>query len=67
MWKKEYLDLFNKINKSSLFPNSLTNDKIKKSKLDLISKDENKNIINTNINLAKSMPNKEINKLFQRP
>ena len=67
MWKKEYLDLFNKINKSSLFPNSLTSDKIKKSKLDLISKDENKNIINTNINLAKSMPTKEINKLFQRP
>ena len=67
MWKKEYLDLFNKINKTSLFPNSLTNDKNKNSKLDLISKDENKNIINTNINLNKSMPNKEIKQLFQRP
>ena len=67
MWKKEYLDLFNKINKTSLFPNSLTNDKNKNSKLDLISKDENKNIINTNINLTKSMPNKEIKQLFQRP
>ena len=67
MWKKEYLDLFNKINKTSLFPNSLTNDKNKNSKLDLISKDENKNIINTNVNLTKSMPNKEIKQLFQRP
>ena len=67
MWKKEYLDLFNKINKTSLFPNSLTNDKNKNSKLDLISKDENKNIINTNVNLNKSMPNKEIKQLFQRP
>ena len=67
MWKKEYLDLFNKINKTSLFPNSLTDDKNKNSKLDLISKDENKNIINTNINLNKSMPNKEIKQLFQRP
>ena len=67
MWKKEYLDLFNKINKTSLFPYSLTNDKNKNSKLDLISKDENKNIINTNINLNKSMPNKEIKQLFQRP
>ena len=67
MWKKEYLDLFNKINKTSLFQNSLTNDKNKNSKLDLISKDENKNIINTNINLNKSMPNKEIKQLFQRP
>ena len=67
MWKKEYLDLFNKINKTSLFPNSLTNDKNKNSKLDLISKDENKNIINTNVNLTKSMPNKEIRQLFQRP
>ena len=67
MWKKEYLDLFNKINKTSLFPNSLTNDKNKNSKLDLISKDEHKNIINTNINLNKSMPNKEIKQLFQRP
>ena len=67
MWKKEYLDLFNKINKTSLFPNSLTNDKNKNSKLDFISKDENKNIINTNINLNKSMPNKEIKQLFQRP
>ena len=67
MWKKEYLDLFNKINKTSLFPNSLTNNKNKNSKLDLISKDENKNIINTNINLNKSMPNKEIKQLFQRP
>ena len=67
MWKKEYLDLFNKINKTSLFPNSLTNDKNKNSKLDLIQKDENKNIINTNINLTKSMPNKEIKQLFQRP
>ena len=67
MWKKEYLDLFNKINQTSLFPNSLTNDKNKNSKLDLISKDENKNIINTNINLNKSMPNKEIKQLFQRP
>ena len=67
MWKKEYLDLFNKINKTSLFPNSLTNNKNKNSKLDLISKDENKNIINTNVNLNKSMPNKEIKQLFQRP
>ena len=67
MWKKEYLDLFNKINKTSLFPNSLTNNKNKNSKLDLISKDENKNIINTNVNLTKSMPNKEIKQLFQRP
>ena len=67
MWKKEYLDLFNKINKTSLFPNSLTNDKNKNSKLELISKDENKNIINTNVNLTKSMPNKEIKQLFQRP
>ena len=67
MWKKEYLDLFNKINQTSLFPNSLTNDKNKNSKLDLISKDENKKIINTNINLNKSMPNKEIKQLFQRP
>ena len=67
MWKKEYLDLFNKINKTTLFPNSLTNNKNKNSKLDLISKDENKNIINTNINLNKSMPNKEIKQLFQRP
>ena len=67
MWKKEYLDLFNKINKTSLFPNSLTNDKNKNSKLDLMPKDESENIINTNINLTKSMPNKEIKQLFQRP
>ena len=67
MWKKEYLDLFNKINKTSLFPNSLTNDKNKNSKLDIISKDENKNIINTNVNLTKSMPNKEIKKFIERP
>ena len=67
MWKKEYLDLFNKINKTSLFLNSLTSNKNKNSKLDLISKDENKNIINTNINLTKSMPNKEIKKFIERP
>ena len=67
MWKKEYLDLFNKINKNSLFPTLLTKEQIKNPKLNLISDVGNKNIINTNINLTKSMPNKEIKKFIERP
>ena len=69
MWKKEYLDLFNKINQSSLFPSLLTNDKIQNPKSHLLKKEneEEDNIINTNINTNKSMPNKEIKKLIQRP
>ena len=67
MWKKEYLDLFNKINKNSLFPTLLTKEQIKNPKLNLISDVGNKNIINTNINLTKLMPNKEIKKFIERP
>ena len=67
MWKKEYLDLFNKINKNSLFPTLLTKEQIKNPKLNLISDVGNKNIINTNINLTKSMPNKETKKFIERP
>ena len=67
MWKKEYLDLFNKINKNSLFPTLLTKEQIKNPKLNLISDVGNKNMINTNINLTKSMPNKEIKKFIERP
>ena len=32
MWKKDYIDLFKKINKNSLFPSLLTKDKIQNSK-----------------------------------
>ena len=32
MWKKEYMDLFNKINKNSLFPSLLTKDKLQNPK-----------------------------------
>ena len=68
MWKKEYLDLFNKINKSSLFPTSINED-LKSLKVNLIKRGdkeiENENIINTD--LIKSMPNKEIKQLIERP
>ena len=39
MWKKEYIDLFNKINKNSLFPSLLTKDKIQNPKSHILQKE----------------------------
>ena len=39
MWKKEYIDLFNKINKNSLFPSLLTKDKIQNPKSHFLQKE----------------------------
>ena len=68
MWKKEYLDLFNKINKSSLFPTPINED-LKTLKVNLIKRGDkeidNENIIRTD--LTKSLPNKEIKQLIERP
>ena len=75
MWKKEYLDLFNKINQSSLFPSLLTNDKIANPKSHLLKKEEKneeeeeekekEEKIKTD--LYKSNPNEEKNKEIKRP
>ena len=68
MWKKEYLDLFNKINKSSLFPSMFTKDEIQNPKSRFLKNRENENNnFNINMNLNKSMPNKEIKKIIERP
>ena len=78
MWKKEYLDLFNKINQSSLFPSLLSNDKLKNPKSHFLKKetreeDENDiNKINKDINIInknknKSKPNTENKKEIPRP
>ena len=68
MWKKEYLDLFNKINKSSLFPSMFTKDEIQNPKSRFLKNRENENNnFNINTNLNKSMPNKEIKKIIERP
>ena len=68
MWKKEYLDLFNKINKSSLFPSMFTKDEIQNPKSRFLKNRENENNnFNINTNLNKSMPNKEIKKIMERP
>ena len=65
MWKKEYLDLFNKLNKSSLFPMPITSNNNQNSKFSKIMREQND--INNNINLYKSMPNSEIKKHIERP
>ena len=73
MWKKEYIDLFNKINQSSLFPSLLSNDKVQNPKTHLLKTEEEEKEeekekeeeINTDLN--KANPNDENKNEIKRP
>ena len=64
MWKKEYIDLFNKINKNSLFPSLLTKDKIQNPKSHFLQKEIK--IEQEDISTKEIKENKNTNKI-QRP
>jgi len=64
MWKKEYIDLFNKINKNSLFPSLLTKDKIQNPKSHFLQKEIK--IQQEDISTKEIKENKNTNKI-QRP
>ena len=64
MWKKEYIDLFNKINKNSLFPSLLTKDKIQNPKSHFLQKEIK--IEQEDISTKEIKENRNTNKI-QRP
>ena len=66
MWKKEYLDLFNKTNQASLFPSLLTKDPVHNPKSHFLKKStEEENQPNDNTTNMNSSPKNK--KIIQRP